>query len=251
MTPVILLISGLDPTGGAGIGADMRACSALKAYSMPVVSALTVQNQHGVSRVEPVATDIIIAQLDAVYEAVRPDAVKIGLVPEATLLGAITDFLGNKKQDNIVVDPVLSATRGGKLANTSHRPELYRRLSRIARLFTPNSAEADLIGFSPEFIKESGCSLLITGGDKNGNYSTDILYEQGSAPLLISSFRIQGHNMHGTGCILSSAIAVFLARRYPLPEACMAAKEFVSDSLKKANAFQTDIMPDYGPSLIS
>lgn len=250
MTPVILLISGLDPTGGAGIGADMRACSALKAYSMPVVSALTVQNQNGVSRVEPVASDIILAQLDAVYDAVRPDAVKIGLVPEAALLEAVTDFLDYKKQENIVVDPVLSATRGGKLADTSHLPEVYRRLSGTARLFTPNSAEAELIGLSRDFIEESGCSLLITGGDMNGNLSTDTLYEKGAAPLQISSQRIQGRNMHGTGCILSSAIAVFLARSYPLPDACLAAKDFVTGSLKKANAFRTDFIPDYGPSLI-
>ncbi|MBQ1271683.1 MAG: bifunctional hydroxymethylpyrimidine kinase/phosphomethylpyrimidine kinase [Clostridia bacterium] len=237
----VLSIAGSDPSGGAGIQADLKTMAAHGAYGMCAITALTVQNTTGVSGVMDVPVDIAAAQIDAVFEDIRPDAVKIGMVSSGALADAIADRLSFHKASNIVVDPVMVATSGSVLMAGGALDVMKKKLFPMAAVITPNIPEAQVLcGFeihdeadmerAGEYIRgEYGCAVLVKGGHSISDASDLLVYDGGK--LWLHGRRIYNSNTHGTGCTLSSAIACRLGEGYSLPEAVRLAKKYISGAL--------------------
>ena len=237
----ILTIAGSDCSGGAGIQADLKTIAAHRMYGMSVITALTAQNTIGVIGVQESTPDFVGLQLDAVLEDIYPDAVKIGMVSSAELIHAIAHKLRQYNVRNIVVDPVMVSSSGGKLLSDNAIGALVSELFPLASLITPNLSECEaLCGFSVrnenEMIKAGvvlgrahGCAILVKGGHSIRNAS-DLLHYNGEN-IWIHGTRVDNPNTHGTGCTLSSAIACRLAEGYPLEESIRLAKQYLTTAL--------------------
>lgn len=245
--PVVLLVSGMDPTGGAGMSADIRTAAAVGVYPVSAVTALTVQNHTGVKSVNPVTADLLRDELEAIYESCRPDAVKIGLIPDPKLVTTLADVLKKHRQNNVVVDPVLSATAGGMNIGDEQARVIASQLLPLATLVTPNERELRRLKV---YISQdmSRTPLLITGGDADNDSCTDLLRMPGHDDICFTHPKIAGINTHGTGCVLSTAIASYLAIGLELPAAARHAKDVISRAL--ATSARLEVMPDYGPAMI-
>ena len=220
--PRVLCIAGTDPSGGAGMLADTKAIAAMGGYGMGAVTAVTVQNTVGVTGVHPVPVDTVIAQLDAVADDVTIDAVKIGMLGEAGLVEAVGEWLRRRRPPHVVLDPVMVATTGGRLASDG-AARMLRDLVPLADLVTPNVDElAVLCGGEPaehietivgqaELVHEqTGCAVLATTGDLEDGSAEDVLVEsEGNrrVTLRLPFIRVDTPHTHGTGCSLSSALA--------------------------------------------
>ena len=220
--PRVLCIAGTDPSGGAGLLADTKAVTALGGYAMGVVTAVTVQNTRGVYDVHAVPVDTVIAQLDAVADDVRIDAVKIGMLGEATLVEAVGDWLRRRRPPHIVLDPVMVATTGGRLA-TDEAASMLREFVPIVDLVTPNVPELGvlcgldtardiegIVGQAELVHEQTGSAVLATTGDLEDGSSEDVLVEseaQRRTTLRLPFVRVDTPHTHGTGCSLSSALA--------------------------------------------
>lgn len=236
-----LSIAGSDSCGGAGIQADLKTMTMNGIYAMTAVTALTAQNTTGITAVSEVTPDFLAKQIDAVFEDIRPDAVKIGMVPSAQLIVTIADKLTEYHAKNIVVDPVMSATSGASLINTDAVTAFTERLFPLATVVTPNIPEAEVLsGISihtrEDMIAAAGkisntyhCAVLCKGGH-NLNDADDLLYENGILTWFRGK-RIANPNTHGTGCTLSSAIAANLAKGCSLQESIQLAKDYLSEAL--------------------
>lgn len=258
--PVVLSIAGSDSSGGAGIQADIRACMASGTYCATVVTALTAQNPAEVVSVEYVGDTMLRDQLKAVLDTLRPDAVKIGMIPCVSAVEIIADTIARYQLANVVIDPVMSATSGGSLNDGHHVShaefiiKLKDCLFPLSTLLTPNIPEYLKLfgGYNPI---DSDCSklleqynlnaLLIKGGHSSGLICEDILYSRYSSPVVFSSPRIDSPHTHGTGCTLSSAIASGLAKGLTLDESVGSAKELVTECIKKAAL--RPLYPDNSP----
>ena len=249
----ILTIAGSDPSGGAGIQADIKTIAAHGMYAMSVITALTAQNTTGVFAVREEAPDFVARQMDAVFTDIFPDAVKIGMVSNADLIRVIAERLRFYKARNIVTDPVMAATSGGKLMADGAAGTLIKELFPISRVVTPNlmesetlcglqiSDENDMISAAGTIAGPHGCAVLVKGG--HSEYGTsDLLYDGGEIQW-IRGERIENRNTHGTGCTLSSAIACRLAEGRPLAESVRLAKEYVTGAI----AAMLDIGAGRGP----
>jgi len=220
--PRVLCIAGTDPSGGAGLLADTKAVAAMGGYGMGAVTAVTVQNTVGVTGVHAVPPETVIAQLDAVADDVRIDAVKIGMLGEAALVEAVGDWLRRRRPPHVVLDPVMVATTGGRLASED-AARMLRDLVPLADLVTPNVPElAVLCGGEPaahietivgqaELVHEqTGCAVLATTGDLEDGSAEDVLVESEGdrrVTLRLPFVRVDTPHTHGTGCSLSSALA--------------------------------------------
>ena len=236
-----LSIAGSDSCGGAGIQADIKTITMNGVYAMSAVTALTAQNTTGVSAILEVGGDFLKKQLDAVFEDIFPDAVKIGMVSSSELIGVIADRLTYYKAHNIVVDPVMVATSGAKLISDDAVDALRTKLLPLADIITPNIPEAEVLSgmkISDEkdmekaalmIEKNYSCAVLVKGGHSI-NDANDILCSGGSISYFKGK-RIDNPNTHGTGCTLSSAIAANLAKGRSLEEAVERAKAFISGAL--------------------
>ncbi|MBE7046195.1 MAG: bifunctional hydroxymethylpyrimidine kinase/phosphomethylpyrimidine kinase [Ruminococcaceae bacterium] len=236
-----LTIAGSDCSGGAGIQADIKTMTMNGVYAMSAVTALTAQNTTGVRAIQEATPDFLKQQIDAVFEDIFPDSVKIGMVSSRELICVIADRLKYYKAKNIVVDPVMVATSGSHLMKTEAIKTLTDELLAIATLVTPNIPEAEVLSeFSIEtkedmysaakFISDTyGCSVLLKGGHSI-NDANDLLYSNGKM-LWFEGKRIDNPNTHGTGCTLSSAIASNLAKGFTLEESVKRAKEYISGAL--------------------
>lgn len=237
----ILSIAGSDSSGGAGIQADLKTITCLGEYGMTVITALTAQNTMGVESVDNVSTEMVKAQLAAVFGDIRPEAVKLGMIAVPDIMEAICEKLVEFQAENIVVDPVMVATSGSRLMEDRTVRMLKERLIPLADIITPNLSEAEVLSGVQIAVKEdmlkaaeeiasyySG-AVLIKGGHLKGD-AEDLLYQNGEA-LWISGKRIDNPNTHGTGCTLSSAIAVFLAKGYSVEDSVRRAKEYVSGAI--------------------
>lgn len=237
-----LTIAGTDPSGGAGIQADIKTLSAHGIYAMSVVTALTAQNTTGVRAIQESSPDFLAQQLDAVFEDIRPDAVKIGMVSSEALIHVIADKLTQHRAAHLVVDPVMVATAGSPLLRPEAVEALTRRLFPLAELVTPNHPEAELLTgrtirtpadmeAAARTISETyHCAVLCKGGHGQ-NDANDYLWAHG-AGRWFPGRRIDNPNTHGTGCTLSSAIAANLAAGLPLEEAISRAKAYLSGALE-------------------
>jgi hydroxymethylpyrimidine/phosphomethylpyrimidine kinase len=238
----ILTIAGSDCSGGAGIQADIKTFSAHKMYGMSVITALTAQNTIAVFGVEETTPDFVSLQLDAVFTDIFPDAVKVGMVSNVEIIRNIAKKLRFYKAKNIVVDPVMVSTSGGKLISDNAIEALKGELFQIATIITPNLRESEaLCGFAftseddmliaaQKLCKAYNCAVLIKGGHSLDN-ADDLLYYNDTVTWLRGE-RVSNPNTHGTGCTLSSAIACRLADGYSIPESVKLAKEYICGALE-------------------
>ena len=237
-----LTIAGSDSSGGAGIQADIKTMSANGVYAMSAITALTAQNTTGVRGIYDVTPEFLKMQIDAVFEDIYPDAVKIGMVSSARLAEVIAERLTYYGAKNIVVDPVMVATSGSSLIESEAIAVLKEKLFPHATLITPNIPEAetlcgmkinnadDMVKAGESISSKYGCAVLIKGGH-NVNNANDLLCSGGMLTWL-NGERIDNPNTHGTGCTLSSAIASNLAKGFTLEEAVQKAKDYISAALK-------------------
>lgn len=249
-TPVILLISGMDPTGGAGMSADIRTCARTGSYPLSCITALTVQNQHGVKSINPTHTDLLRDQIDDAVEAARPDAVKIGLLPTPETVEAVAETISRHNLRNVVMDPVLAPTAAGRLIDRRDDTAraMIRSLFPLAILVTPNVQEASLFrAMAGRPLNTLSPYLLLKGGDTDGAACTDTLYRGSELLQEYTMPRIASRNLHGTGCVLSSAIASYLGHGLDMAEAVGRAKQFVHESIQRN--VNNRIIEGYGPVL--
>jgi hydroxymethylpyrimidine/phosphomethylpyrimidine kinase len=250
MTAIALTIAGSDSSGGAGIQADLKTFAALGVYGASVITALTAQNTQGVSAIHEVPPGFITAQIDAVFSDLAIAAVKIGMLPRAAAVEAVARSLTRHKAKNIVIDPVLVASSGDKLAAADAVGALRRLLIPRAMLVTPNLPEAaaltgatlarneaEMEGQAREILGLGARHVLIKGGHGEGDEAVDLLIGEG-AVVRLSAKRITSKNTHGTGCTLSSAIVAGLAKKGDIVAATQDAKKFLTAALAKADQLE-------------
>jgi hydroxymethylpyrimidine/phosphomethylpyrimidine kinase len=260
--PVALTIAGSDPSGGAGIQADLKTFSALGAYGTSVITALTAQNTRGVTGVHLVPAEFVTEQLHTLVADVRIDAIKIGMLSTPEVAEAVGDFLREFPCDVVVLDPVMVATSGDRLLSPDAE-EAVRRLLPLASLITPNVHEAAvLLGTQPatdlDQVRRQAAALIDAGARRvllkgghlvnrpgaSGDDAVDLLAEPGAVHELTAP-RIVTRNTHGTGCTLSSAIAALRPRRASWPEAVGEAKAWLTGALAAADVL--DVGRGHGP----
>ena len=249
--PTVLTIAGSDSSGGAGIQADLKTIAALGAYGASAITALTAQNTRGVSAIHPVPPEFLKAQLEAVFEDLTVDAVKIGMVNTVEVALVIADILDRFKPGFVIFDPVMVSTSGSKLIQDETIEVLWRELFPRVDLITPNLNEAeilinrkidsvDLMKEAAEAMVHKGCrAVLLKGGHLVAPTLFDLLARKGEDTLTFESAHIDSLNVHGTGCTLSSAIATFVALGNSLPEAVIFAKEYISNAIIAGKDIQT------------
>ena len=236
-----LSIAGSDCSGGAGIQADLKTMTMNGVYAMSVITALTAQNTTGVRAIQESTPRFLRDQVDAVFQDIRPDAVKIGMVPNAALIRVVADRLKFYGAERIVVDPVMVATSGSSLMQNDAIRTLVEELLPICTLVTPNIPEAqvlsgmtieskaNMISAARSIGDRCHCAGLLKGGHSI-NDANDLLYAEGKLTWFEGK-RIANPNTHGTGCTLSSAIAANLAKGYHLEDAIQCAKDYISGAL--------------------
>lgn len=236
-----LSIAGSDSGGGAGIQADLKTMTLHGVFAMSAVTALTAQNTTGVRGIMEVSPEFLAQQMDAVFEDIFPDAVKIGMVSSAELVMVIAERLRHFKARNIVVDPVMVSTSGSRLMQTEAIAVLQRELLPLSSLVTPNIPEAEVLSGLTILNKKDmmlaaktisdryGCAVLLKGGHSITD-ADDLLYSEGGYQWFEGK-RIDNPNTHGTGCTLSSAIASNLAKGRDIETAIRLAKEYISGAL--------------------
>ena len=236
-----LTIAGTDPSGGAGIQADLKTMTAHGVYAMSAVTALVAQNTTGVKSIAEVRPDFLAEQLDCVFTDIFPDAVKTGMVSGVALIEVIAGKLEEYGAKNLVVDPVMAATSGDRLISEDAVGALKSRLFPLAAVITPNIPEAELLtgrtianaedmeAAARAIYDACGCAVLCKGGHRRSDAS-DFLYAGGRGRWFRGR-RVDNPNTHGTGCTLSAAIASNLALGRDLETAVERAKAYLSGAL--------------------
>ena len=238
-----LTIAGSDPSGGAGLQADLKTFSALGVYGATVITAVTVQNTQGVKYVHKLPPQVVYDQIKAVMDDIHVDAVKIGMVNDAGTLDAIVRALTERKLKFLVVDPVMVSTSGCALMQADALAIMKERLLPMADLVTPNLPETwalagtdGSVDDAAQAIMQLGVkALLVKGGHAEGKAKTDYLYINegvGVKRVEFTAETVDTVNTHGTGCTLSSSIAAFAARGFELEEAVRQAKSYLTEALK-------------------
>lgn len=242
MRPVVLTIAGADPTGGAGIQADLRTFEALGCRGTSAITALTLQDDEGVHGWEAVSARVVRAQVAAVLRGFRPAAAKTGMLGTAAIVGAVTEELRERGPRFLVVDPVLVSSSGADLLEPAGLEALRERLLPIATLVTPNRAEAERLSGMPiaseddavragEAIRRLGAqAVVVTGGHLPGS-PTDVLVTV-DGPTRFPGARIDGPDVHGTGCVFSAAVTARLAAGADLSGAVAEAKRHTLRTLR-------------------
>ena len=250
-----LSIAGFDGSGGAGIQADLKTFSATGSYGMTVLTALPVQNTCGVRECYAIPQPCIESQLNAIFDDIVPDAIKIGMLFSEEIIQLVYNFLKNYyKKIPIILDPVMIAKSGDLLLKKNAIDLLKKKLIPLAQIITPNLPEANaLIKNKNENNKkilarrllDLGChAVLLKGGHENTLQSEDLFLSQKETALL-SSDRVNSKNTHGTGCTLSAAITSFVAQNYDCLTACKKAKTYLSGALSAAK--NNSVGKGYGP----
>ena len=245
--PNVLSVAGSDPSGGAGIQADLKTFGALGCFGMAALTALTAQNTRGVGAIVTLAPDFVVAQIKAIFDDIRIDAMKIGMVATPQIAAGLGEVLGELRARYgdipIVVDPVLASTSGHALGSAAVGEALVAHVMPHAALLTPNLGEAAALSGRPlatcvEDMRETGVALvargaravLVKGGHLDGGDAIDVLCI-GDTYEVFTGRRIATRNTHGTGCTLSSAIAAHLARGASLACAIRDAKAYLEAAL--------------------
>ena len=252
----VLSIAGTDPSGGAGSQADLKTFSALGVYGTSVISALVAQNTRGVAAIHQPPPAFVTAQLDTLFEDVRIDAVKIGMLGTAGVVAAVAAALRRYRPAFIVLDPVMVATSGDQLLAGDALAALRAELLPVVDLVTPNLAEAAALLGEVEAVSETEMlgqlerlhllcpGVLITGGHLGDTESVDFLLVDGTITRL-SAPRVPTRNTHGTGCTLSAAIAALRPQRPDWASAVTDAKHYLTGALLGADTL--DVGRGHGP----
>ncbi|MET1125210.1 MAG: hydroxymethylpyrimidine/phosphomethylpyrimidine kinase [Archaeoglobaceae archaeon] len=224
----ILILAGLDPSGGAGIAADVKAARALDCHALPIVTALTVQNTCDVARVASVDAEIVAQQLDAVLEDVEVHGVKVGLVSGEEVAEVLASKLKKLKVPR-VLDPVIFAGSGAKIGSV----EAYKILLQCVDVVTPNLTEAKILSGKDDLLSAGRelrryARVIVTGGELGGR---DHVFEERE---YVVEAEFSGITIHGTGCVYSTALACYLARGKSLEDAARLARLFTLESVKRA-----------------
>ena len=260
--PNALTIAGVDPSGGAGILADVKTMSALGAYGCAVVAAMTAQNTQGVADVAPVPPAFVARQIDTLFADVRIDAVKTGMLGQQPVIAVVAERLDHWRPAHFVLDPVMVASSGDLLLEHGAVDTLREALLPLATVITPNLPEAGvLLDERPvETIKEmrrvaerlrnkmaySGRRwVLLKGGHLPGGEAALDLLHDGDRMIELATPRIDTRNTHGTGCTLSAALAALLPQLDDVPEAARRAKAYLTEALRHAG--RLDIGKGHGP----
>ena len=255
MIPNVLSIAGSDPSGGAGIQADLKTFAALGCHGMAAITALTAQNTRGVSAVQLPPPAFVAEQIRMVFADIAVAAVKIGMLGSREIVEAVAEALAPWPGVPIVLDPVLVATSGATLGDDGVIAAMRARLFPRATLVTPNLAEATRLAdgtplgsraeieAAAQGLRGDGpAAWLIKGGHGTEAEACDLLLDAGG-PLWLRAQRIATRNTHGTGCTLSSAIAAELARGASLRDAVAAAKAYLGRALAAADALDVGAGP--------
>lgn len=253
--PTVLTIAGSDSGGGAGIQADLKTIAALGAYGTSAITALTAQNTQGVRAIHPIPPAFLQEQLEAVFEDITVDAVKIGMVNTAEVALVISRIIDRFKPGFVVFDPVMVSTSGSKLIQDETVAVLWEELFPRVHLITPNLDEGEILiggqirtaatmkGAAMQMV-EKGCpAVLLKGGHLVAPTIYDVLAQTGQEPLILESDYIESPNVHGTGCTLSSAIATYVARGNTLTESIIFAKDYIAGAIKGG----VDVVTGHGP----
>lgn len=237
----VLSIAGSDSSGGAGIQADIKTLTMNGVYAMTAITALTAQNTMSVYDICETDPEFLKKEIDAVFEDIFPDAVKIGMVSSPALIEVISERLGYYKAKNIVADTIMISTSGKSLIKPETVKVMKEKLLPMADIITPNIPEAEVLSGvrieSTNDMKRAaivmgnlfGTAVLLKGGHRS-NSADDLLYADGQLKWFDGTF-INNENNHGTGCTLSSAIAANLAKGYALYDAISRAKKYISGAL--------------------
>ena len=235
-------IAGSDSSGGAGIQADIKTMTLNGVFAMSAVTVLTAQNTMGVRGVMEVSPEFLAAQIDAVFEDIRPEAVKIGMVSSAQIINVIAERLRFHRARNVVLDPVMVATSGSRLIEQQAVDALVSNLVPLADVITPNMPEAEVLCSFPVADDEgmmqaakllsgkTNGAVLVKGGHR-ADTADDLLVLPDGRHAWLRAKRIATGNTHGTGCTLSSAIASGLAQGNGIEQAVRRAKGFVRGAL--------------------
>jgi hydroxymethylpyrimidine/phosphomethylpyrimidine kinase len=257
MIPNLLSIAGTDPSGGAGIQADLKTFSALGTYGMSVITGLVAQNTRGVRSVHRVPASFVTEQLDAVFDDVRVDAVKIGMLATSDVIDAVAEALATRKPPFVVLDPVMVAKSGDRLLTVEAVAHLRSALLPYVDLITPNLPEAaDLLGADEartedemrsqlDALLKLGPAVLLKGGHLAGPECPDLLALGSIAPVRLVAPRISTTSDHGTGCTLSAAIAALRPQRDGWLPAVTDAKAYLTGALAAAD--RLDVGSGHGP----
>ncbi|MET0263338.1 MAG: bifunctional hydroxymethylpyrimidine kinase/phosphomethylpyrimidine kinase [Rariglobus sp.] len=257
MIPNVLSIAGVDPSGGAGLLADLKAFSALGAYGTGVVAALTAQNTQGVTGVHPVPVEFITRQIDTLFADVRIDAVKLGMLGTAEVTLVVADALRRHGVQRLVVDPVMVSKSGHHLLSPDAVATLKREILPLAEIITPNLPEAEvLLNNTPirslDDMRAAARALhqlgprivMLKGGHLDGAESIDVI-DDGKRQIELRATRIVTKNTHGTGCSLSAAIAALLPQHDDPLDAIRAAKDWLTAAIAASD--QLTVGSGHGP----
>lgn len=252
MIPNVLSIAGVDPSGGAGIFADIKTFSALGAYGCGVVTALTAQNTRAVTGIFPVSPAFVAEELDTLFADVRIDAVKIGMIAESSIVKVVADRLERYAPAFVVIDPVMVAKSGDALMPAETVGVFKEALLPLATVITPNLPEAAcLLSESPvqsadrmagvaarlAGLLRPGAWVLLKGGHLASDESPDYLTD-GNQAFTFEGSRIATKNTHGTGCTLSSAVAALLPQKRSVPLAVGEAKGFMQRAIAASGSLE-------------
>ncbi|MDM0027077.1 bifunctional hydroxymethylpyrimidine kinase/phosphomethylpyrimidine kinase [Variovorax saccharolyticus] len=245
----VLSIAGTDPTGGAGIQADLKTFSALGAYGMSVITAVVAQNTCGVRNFVPLSPAFVGTQIDSVFDDVRVDVIKIGMVCNAAIAEVIADRLPQYARCPVILDPVMVAKSGDHLLNADAIDTIRNRLVPISTLITPNLPEAGVllgrdVSQSMDGMYDALTPLsllgakwvLLKGGHLTDSNSIDLLHRNGRT-FELRAKRVATKNVHGAGCTLPAAIAALLPH-YPMIKSVSKAKSYLSGALQAADRLE-------------
>jgi hydroxymethylpyrimidine/phosphomethylpyrimidine kinase len=249
MRPVALTIAGSDPSGGAGIQADLKTFHQFGVYGQAAITLLTVQNSQTVSRIDIMDPELVLAQVEAVLSDMPPRAAKTGALGSANMVKAIAG-LAARMPCPLVVDPVMISKHGAPLIAEDARAALLDSVLPHAFLVTPNLEEAaalsgmalqtfDDLAAAAEKLRRAGIrNLLIKGGHPlpglEEGAAVDYLFCAGADPVALTGARVDTPHTHGTGCTISAAITACLARGLDLNAAVRAAKAFIAEAIRTA-----------------
>ena len=241
LKPAVLTIAGSDSSGGAGIQADLRTFAKLGVHGASVVTCVTAQNPSAVSAIHPTPAKVVVEQLDSVFLSLSIRALKTGMLYSRSIIDAVAKLLAKRRCLQLVVDPVMFSSSGTPLLRSSAVAALAERLFPLAKLITPNLAEAAALAkFSvrePQDMREAaraihekfGCAVLVKGGHLKTTKAIDLFYSS-DEEFLLSSSRVKRMAPPGTGCTYSAAISAFLGKGEPLTQAVEQAKQHMADS---------------------
>jgi hydroxymethylpyrimidine/phosphomethylpyrimidine kinase len=246
-TPTVLSIAGFDPYGGAGIQIDSKTIHALGGYALTVTTAITAQNSQGVTGIEAVSPEILHLQLTTLLNDIKIDAVKIGMLANAALIEVVVDVLKTYELSNVVLDPVMISSSGKALLESDAIEMMVKELFPLCRLITPNLMETNTLlrtdyqgkkeenpAMAKGLFSLAANAVLLKGGHSCEVEAVDCLVEP-SGMICFSSPRVETTHTHGTGCILSSAIATQLAYHKSLKTSVQEAKNFLYEKMKTAD----------------